>query len=61
MNVMLASAGYPWTVIRVDDRDEYLSTLETASVESDIKPFTDFLAERVRWSMDSMEGEGDSR
>jgi Fic family protein len=52
MNVMLASAGYPWTVIRVDDRDAYLSALEAASVEGDIGPFTSFLAERVRWSME---------
>lgn len=52
MNVMLASAGYPWTVIRVDDRDEYLSALEMASIDSDIGPFTSFLAERVRWSME---------
>ena len=52
MNVMLASGGYPWTVIRVEDRDEYLSALEAASVESDVQPFARFLAERVRWSLE---------
>jgi len=52
MNAMLASGGYPWTVIRVEDRNEYLSCLETASVENDIQPFTSFIAERLRWTVD---------
>ncbi|MCH7891124.1 MAG: hypothetical protein IH921_06440, partial [Gemmatimonadetes bacterium] len=44
--------GFPWTVIRGEDRDPYLSALETASVEGDIGPLARFLAERVRWSME---------
>jgi len=52
MNVMLASGGYPWTVIRVEDRDAYLAALEAASVECDIEPFSRFIAERVQWSME---------
>ena len=52
MNCMLASGGYPWTVIRVKDRDAYMSALEAASVDTDIRPFARFLAERVRWSME---------
>lgn len=44
MNVMNASGGYPWTVIPVKKRDEYMAALESASVEQDIKPFTLFLA-----------------
>lgn len=48
MNVMLASGGYPWTVIRVDDRDSYMAALESASVESDIKPFTKFVAQQMK-------------
>ena len=51
MNVMLASGGYPWTVIRVEDRDEYLKALEAASVDSDPEPFTRFIADRVQWSI----------
>lgn len=47
MNFLLAGGGYPWTVIRVEDREEYLATLETASVDSDIRPFATFLADRV--------------
>jgi Fic family protein len=51
MNLMLAWGGYPWTVIRVEDREEYLATLETASVDSDIRPFATFVAVRIRGLM----------
>jgi fido (protein-threonine AMPylation protein) len=51
MNAMLASGGYPWTVIRVEDREKYMQALEAASVGNDIKPFAAFIAERVQWSM----------
>lgn len=50
MNAMLASGGHPWTVIRIEDREEYLRTLDAASIQGDIGPFADFVAERVRWS-----------
>ncbi len=52
MNAMLASGGYPWTVIRVEDRDPYLAALDRASIDADIAPFARFIADRVRWSMD---------
>lgn len=52
MNVMLASGGYPWTVIRVEDRETYLGALDRASIDMDIKPFSAFVAERVRWSLE---------
>ena len=48
MNVMLASGGYPWTIIPVERRDAYMAALEDASVRHDIGPFADFLAELVR-------------
>jgi fido (protein-threonine AMPylation protein) len=51
MNAMLASGGYPWTVIRVEDRDAYLAALDRASIDMNIEPFAAFIAERVRWSM----------
>lgn len=44
MNVMLASGGYPWTIIPVGRRDEYMAALEAASVDQNIKPFSEFLA-----------------
>ena len=47
MNLMLASGGYPWTVIRVEDRREYMAALESASVHQDIRPFASLVAERV--------------
>ena len=43
MNVMLASGGYPWTVIPVQRREEYMQALEKASVGQDIEPFAKFL------------------
>ncbi len=54
MNVMLASGGFPWTVVRVEDRDAYLTVLEEASMESNILPFSKFIAERVYWSVDQV-------
>lgn len=53
MNAMLASGGYPWTVIRVEDRDSYLSALDRASLDLDIGPFAKFIAKRVRWSLEN--------
>ncbi len=50
MNTMLASGGYPWTVVRVEDRSRYLKALDSASIDSNIEPFATFLAERVAWS-----------
>ena len=55
MNAMLASGGYAWTVIRVEDRSGYLSALESASIELDIRPFTVFVAERVEWSFQQLQ------
>jgi hypothetical protein len=55
MNAALASGGYPWTVMRVKDRGEYLSALESASVDLAPRPFADFIAERVRWSLDRVD------
>ena len=48
MNVMMASGGYPWTVIPVGERNAYMNALEKASVGEDIVPFADFLAGLVR-------------
>lgn len=48
MNALLAGGGYPWTVIRVDDRAEYLAALETASVQADVRPFARFVAAQMR-------------
>ncbi len=51
MNLMLISGGYHWTVIRTSERDSYMKALETASTQSNIVPFTKFVAsELVFWS-----------
>lgn len=47
MNAMLASGGYPWTVIPVEQRKTYMAALESASAGGDIKPFAKFLAHLV--------------
>ena len=52
MNAMLASGGYPWTVIRVEDRVSYLKALDSASIGADIEPFAEFIATRVKTAMD---------
>lgn len=51
MNVMLASGGYPWTVIPVEERERYMSALESSSVDRDIKPFAEFIGWLVERSM----------
>lgn len=47
MNVMLASGGYPWTVIRMEERDRYMAALEGASVEQEIGAFAELVAEAM--------------
>lgn len=48
MNVMLASGGYRWTIIRKEMRDKYMSALERASVQGDIGGFAAFLSSIVK-------------
>jgi hypothetical protein len=43
MNLMLASGGFCWTVIPVEERNAYMAALEQASVHKNIVPFTQFL------------------
>ena len=58
MNVLLAQGGYPWTIIRVDDRDEYLSGLESASVDHDLRPLTQFISAQVTRARAAYEARG---
>ena len=41
-------SGYVWTIIRLEDRKEYMAALEAASVDLDIGPFAEFMAKQVR-------------
>jgi hypothetical protein len=52
MNVMLASGGYPWKVIRMRDRKAYLTALDRASIDVNLGPFTMLIAQRVRWILE---------
>jgi Fic family protein len=58
MNAMLASGGYPWTVIEVGDRAAYLSALDRASIETDIQPFAKFIATSVAKSTREIHAQG---
>ncbi len=49
---MLASGGYPWTVIPVEQRDEYMAALERASVEGNIEPFAPLVGYLVQRGME---------
>lgn len=39
LNLMLAQGGWPWTVVTMMVSSEYMTALEHASVEGDIRPF----------------------
>lgn len=52
MNVMLASGNYPWIVIKLDKREQYMSALEKASVGNDITDFAKFIGEQVSNTLD---------
>jgi len=47
MNAMLASGGYPWTVVPLAQRTRYMTALEAASVSRDIRPFAELLGDLV--------------
>lgn len=47
MNLMMAAEGYPWTIVPVERRVEYMQALEAACVKQDIVPFTKFLASLI--------------
>ena len=48
MNVMLASGGYPWTVVPLERRQDYMEALESASVYGEIKLLAKFLGSLVK-------------
>jgi hypothetical protein len=56
LNVMLAAGGYSWTVIPVEERNAYMSALESASVDENIVPFADFLTKLVTAGLEGKPG-----
>ncbi len=55
MNAMLASGGYPWTIIEVAHRSEYMSALDEASSRADVSRFAQFIASSM-----AIQGNGES-
>jgi fido (protein-threonine AMPylation protein) len=55
MNAMMASGGYPWTVIELERRSEYMAALDEASARGNIVPFAAFVAFSMRREIDLTE------
>jgi len=53
MNLILMRNGYPITIIKMEDRNEYMDALEKASVENDLGNFINIVAEAVNRSLDT--------
>jgi hypothetical protein len=47
MNTFLVTSGYPWTIIPLQCRAQYLSALESASIEKNIEPFTKLILSQM--------------
>lgn len=52
LNSLLASGGYPWTIIRVEDRNEYLAGLNAASISGNVRPFVELMQKRVNAALE---------
>ncbi|WP_315121199.1 Fic family protein [uncultured Clostridium sp.] len=53
MNLILMRNGYPITVIKTENRDEYMKSLEKASLQEDATDFIKIVAEAVERSLDT--------
>ena len=51
MNLLLIRAGYVPVAVRPEDRKVYLETLERGSLAEDMRPFQDFMYERLDATM----------
>ena len=51
LNLMLARGGWPWTIVTMPVRSEYMAALEKASVEGDIRLFAILLDRLVSQQM----------
>ena len=47
MNSQLVTGGYPWVVVPVEQRQEYMAALEKASVEEEIGDFARFVGSLI--------------
>ncbi len=46
MNALFITAGYPWTIIPIDRRQQYMEALEKARTDRDILPFAKIILSR---------------
>lgn len=53
MNAMLTSGGYPWTIIEVTNRDQYMDCLSITDENQDISAFARFIIESMERSISS--------
>lgn len=53
MNAMLATGGYVWTVVPVEQRKPYMEALEKASTGHDIAGFSAFIGQLIREQTDA--------
>ncbi|MBB71145.1 MAG: cell filamentation protein Fic [Legionellales bacterium] len=47
LNAMLASGGYPWTIVQVSRRKQYIDSLEYTHTENSIAKFCQFIIEEM--------------
>ncbi|MDS0526913.1 Fic family protein [Clostridium sp. SHJSY1] len=53
MNLILMRNGYPITIIRNEDRDEYMKALESASIENNLEDFLKIVSNALDRSLDT--------
>ena len=49
---LLASGGYPWTVIRVENRDAFIDAIESASIDQVLEAFARATGGGIPWSLE---------
>ena len=48
MNSQLVTGGYPWVVVPLERREQYMKALEKASVEEEIDDFASFVLSLIQ-------------
>ncbi len=48
MNSQLVTGGYPWVVVPMESREQYMKALEKASVEEEINDFAGFVVSLIK-------------
>jgi hypothetical protein len=49
MNALFSARGYPWTIIRLEERQAYMASLEKASCDGNIKPFVELILAAMKY------------